>query len=393
VDAKPFGKWPGMLFICSITEDWCRMKVLQVINNLQVGGAEVLLASLIPILRKDFEVTLYMLQSTGTSIECELELSGLDIYCVDNLSVYSPAQVLRLVQHLRNNHYDLIHVHLFPSQLWVALAAFVAGTRIALVTTEHSTNNRRRKPWFHLLDRWMYSQYASIACISEATGDELARWLPELKSKIEIIPNGIQVERFAQAPAFNRDRLGISDGLPVILFVGRFKKEKDHATLLRALAKVPNAQLVLVGDGPCLVDMEALAKILGVADRVHFLGSRQDVHELLKMADIYVHSSLWEGFGIAALEAMASGLPVVASRVPGLTNVIGEAGLFFEPGNDEQLATHLNTLLQCPQLRSELIEKGVARASEFKIEYTAERYASFYYKVMAISNSWSGQPD
>lgn len=360
------------------------MKVLQVINNLQIGGAEILLGNLIPIFRNNgVEVTLYILQSTRSSIECDLVSEGTDIYCTDKSSVYSLTQVFRLVQHLCSNQYDLIHVHLFPAQLWMALAASLTGNRVPLVTTEHNTYNRRRKIWFRGSDRWMYRKYASIACISKATASALVKWLPELENKIEIIPNGISIERFENAPAFNRASINVSADRPVILFIGRFEKQKDHTTLLRALIQVPDAQLVLVGDGSTRPEIEALAEMLGIADRVFFLGCRQDVPQLIKMADIYVHSSLWEGFGIAAIEAMAGGLPVVASRVPGLTDVVGDAGMLFEQGNDRQLAAHLTTLLRSPQLRDKLIEKGCIRAREFGIERTAERYVSFYHRVLS----------
>lgn len=362
------------------------MRVLHVINSLQLGGAEALLSYLVPHLhRRGMAVVLYVLNRTQSPLEQDLVTGGAKVYFSGRASVYSAAHVLHLARHLRHNRYDLGHVHLFPSQLWTAFAARMARLRIPLVTTEHNTHNRRRKPWFRPLDRWMYRQYEAIACNSEATASELVRWLPELARKVHVVRNGIPIEHFREASALCKTRIVGEGDCPIVLSVARFSEQKDHGTLLRALARVPEAHLVLVGDGATRAEMEAATMALGIGDRVHFLGRRQDVPQLIKMADIYVQSSHWEGFGIATVEAMAGGLPVVVSRVPGLADVVGDAGLLFEPGDDQQLAECLNALLQNPQLRSEMGKKSLACAAKFSIEHTADEYVAFYNRVLSTS--------
>lgn len=360
------------------------MKVLQVINSLGIGGAEVLLKDLVPILQKrGIEVDLAILNSTGSYLEYELKKMGISFLPSARSSLYSPCHVSWLSRHLQ--YYNIVHSHLFPSQLWVAMASRLSNAKTKLITTEHSTYNRRRKSWFRPLDKFMYNSYQSIACISSATASALINWIPDITEKVTIVPNGINLERFRTARAASRNEIIQDINCTVILSIGRLQPQKDHATTLRAIAKVPEAQLVLVGDGEMRKHLERLASDLGIANRVHFLGNRQDIPELIKMSDIFVQSSYWEGFGIAALESMAGGLPVIASNVPGLNNIIEGAGLLFPPGDSDALAKAISLLISSPELRNKLSKAGLEKASFFSIEHTADLYIDLYQRYVRNS--------
>jgi glycosyltransferase involved in cell wall biosynthesis len=277
-----------------------------------------------------------------------------------------------------------VHVHLFPAWLWVALAAKAAKVTAPLVTTEHSTHNRRRRRIYRPMDRWVYAQYRCIACISDAAAGALVQWLPEVTGKVRTCPNGVDVESFGNLPAASKyELLSLQESCPVLLSVGRMAHPKDHETVIRALSLIREAHLVLVGVGPMPKEYQKLAQNLGLAQRVHFLGRRADVPQLMKAADIYVQSSRWEGFGIAALEAMASGVPVVATRVPGLAELVGDAGLLFESGDHYQLAGHLSTLLGDDKLRTRLAAAGQVRAATFSLEKTLDCYQTLYQELLA----------
>jgi len=359
------------------------MRVLHVIDSLQVGGAETHLRNIIPQLRKkNIQISIYLLKSTKSFLELDIMKDRTPIYYSNRSSIYSIAHVFDLARHLRDHHYDLIHVHLFPAQLWAAMAVYLVRGKILLITTEHNTYNRRRKSWLRPLDRWMYKQYISIIAISEATANAMEQWLPELNGKITIIPNGIPLDVFSKASPLCKSEITGNDSSPIILCIARFEAQKDHVTILKAMLSIPEAHLVLVGDGLTRTNMEAFAERLGIKGRVHFLGSRQDIPQLIKMADIYVQSSHWEGFGLAAIEAMAGGLPIVASRVPGLMDIIGDAGMLFEPGDYRQLAACINKLIDNHQLCLELSEKSNNRSQNYSIEKTADNYAVFYNKCL-----------
>jgi glycosyltransferase involved in cell wall biosynthesis len=272
--------------------------------------------------------------------------------------------------------YDLVHVHLFPAQLWAVLAAARLHPQLPLVTTEHGSSNFRRRWWLRAFDGWMYPHYKVIACNSEATATELARWCPRIAPKIRMIHNGIPLEDFESAVPVELPRHPRCSAR--VIFVGRFDPPKDHATVLRALAEIPAAELLLVGDGPMRPQVEELARTLNMADRVTFLGRRSDIPGLLKASDIFVHSSSFDGFGIAACEAMAAGLPVVASDVPGLSQVVKGAGVLFSPGDPVALARELQLLLSSPEKCCQLSRLARERARNFGIEKTVDSYIELY---------------
>jgi glycosyltransferase involved in cell wall biosynthesis len=317
-------------------------------------------------------------------LEQSLQNAGVKIHDTGDLPLYSLRQVPALATLLRG--FSLIHVHLFPAQLWMAMASLQSGR--PLVTTEHNTWNARRHWWFRPADMWMYSHYRQIACNSVATADELARWCPNVKRKLVVIPNGIPLEVFHSArPA---DLSGLADGKIKAVFVGRFEPQKDHATLLRALTQAPRVHLILLGDGPLRSTLEQLARDLGVADRVTFAGFRDDVPQILKACDIYVHSTTSDGFGMAACEAMAAGLPVIASDVPGLAQVIAGAGITTPVGDHARLAQALNDLVGSVEKRACMSQASLRRARDFSIERTADSHIEMYENVLQSAFSKTG---
>jgi glycosyltransferase involved in cell wall biosynthesis len=300
-------------------------------------------------------------------------------------NLYSPRQITPLAKLMR--FYDIVHVHLFPAQLWAVLGAALSSTPIPLVTTEHGSSNSRRRWWLRSFDAWLYRHYACVACNSDATAESLVRWCPLVEAKVRVVENGISLEDFERAQPVELD---IPTNAARLVFVGRFEPPKDHATILRALAAIPDVRLLLVGDGPLRMEVEELAKGIGVAERVTFLGKRQDVGRILKASDIYVHSATFDGFGIAACEAMAAGLPVIASDVPGLAQVVDGAGVLFPVGDDVTLAREIQGLLSSPERRREMSNASRKRAQCFSIEKTVEGYLAMYESVLQHESEVSG---
>ncbi len=354
------------------------MRVLQIIDSLKLGGAEVMLTAMAPRFRtRGVVCDVGVLKRTQSPLERSFREQNVTLFYTNVSRLYSPRQIFSLTKFIAG--YDIIHVHLFPAQLWAALAVASLGTGTPLVSTEHNTRHRWRMRRF---DQWMYSFYQHIACISDATAEELVRWCPTTAGKISVIPNGIRLDacetaRSAKLPNVPRD-------VTRLIFVGRFDTQKDHDTILRALVSVPNAHLLFVGDGPKRAKLEGLAQSLGVAQRVTFLGRRTDVAAVLKASDIYVHSTNSDGFGIAACEAMAAGLPVVASDVPGLAELVAGTGILFPVGDDKALAHHLVTLIESPGLRREMSQASVRRARQFSIENTVDGCIRMYQLVLRV---------
>ncbi len=256
------------------------MKVLHVIDSLILAGVEVLLREMLPRMRdRGLDSSIVVLKHLDSPLENALRSEGFPFLSSRGSEIYSPLHVWSLAGHISD--FDVVHSYLFPAQLWVVAAAKLAAKGVPLVTTEQSTQNRRRRRWVRPLDAWMYRNYAAIACNSEGTASNLLEWVPEVESRLSLIYNGVPLERFRNAaPASKNGILPSSNGRPVLMFVARFDPAKDHPTLLRAMRKVPNADLVLVGDGDLRPQMERLARELEIGERVHFLGRRPDIPQL-----------------------------------------------------------------------------------------------------------------
>jgi glycosyltransferase involved in cell wall biosynthesis len=230
----------------------------------------------------------------------------------------------------------------------------------------------------------MYGKYQRIASVGPSTTANLVSWLPNLQDKIIDCPNGINVEVFASASTPGKQALfSVAENTPVILCVGSLGPAKGHDTLLRAISLVPDVVLVVAGVGQLSEQLQVFAESLGIASRVQFLGRRGDVPQLLKAADLYVQPSRWEGCSLAMLEAMAAGKPIIASNIPGLAQVVGEAGLLHPVGDADMLAQHITTLLNDSDLRQRLGAAARQRARMFDIDRTLDCHEKLYKDVVA----------
>lgn len=360
------------------------MRVLQVIDSLRIGGAEVLLRDLAPRLRdRGVHCEVVVLSRSSSQLETSLETQGIAVHDTGVPKLYSLRHVAPLARMM--DGFDVVHVHLFPAQLWAVLAASRLRPRVPLITTEHNTWNARRRWWLRPFDIWMYPHFRSIVCNSEATRQDLVHWCPNIAAKTLVISNGIVVEAFDRAQPATLPTLG--PGVLRTVFVGRFEPQKDHDTLLRAVAMLPSVHLLLLGDGPLRSELEQVVRQLGITERVSFLGFRDDVPAILKACDVYVHSTTSDGFGIAACEAMATGLPVLASDVPGLAQVVEGAGILFPVGNAEILARELNLLAGSSEKRARMSAASRKRAAEFSIERTVDRHLQLYESIVGKSTT------
>jgi len=361
------------------------MTILHVIDSLYPAGAETLVCQLAESMTTHgIQSEIYVLQQTGSRLETECRSRGVAVYYSGIQEVYSPRQVRRLQLHLRKHPYDVIHSHLFPAQLWTALASRLECLRVPLATTEHSTDNRRRRQLWRLLDRWMYGRYDALVGVSDGVSNALSDWIMSKAQPVQTIRNGVMLNVIAEAPITNIKAELAIEGQMLAISVGRCELPKNYRCSLRALARTADLHLAILGDGSLMSQLRCTAETLGIGSRVHFLGHRNDVVSLLKGADFFVQASLWEGFGIAAVEAMAAGLPVIVSRVPGLAEVAGEAGVTFDPENEEELSVCMSMLANDAELRARLSALSRKRAADFDVTTTSARYAGLYRSLVHV---------
>ncbi|MDR1895905.1 MAG: glycosyltransferase [Prevotellaceae bacterium] len=355
-------------------------RVLQVITTLYTGGAEKLLVDSIPLYKsKGIDMALLLLNGTKTPISEELQKQNVTVYSLSNgniKSVYNPFHIFRIIPYLKK--YGIIHVHLFPTLYWVALAKLLSFSNVKLIFTEHNTYNRRmKKRLWSILDKCIYKQYDKIVSITTEVDTRIKCHLSSADDRFKVINNGINLSYF-----FDFQEIKSINPNKTIIQVSAFRPQKDQATIIRALQYLSsNINLLLVGDGENRSKCEDLVKELNMSNRVFFLGIRMDIPQLLKSADIIVLSSHYEGLSLSCIEAMASGKPFIASDVPGLHDVVDGAGLLFPVGDEKKLAEKINSLLSDKDFYEKTAATCLERAKKYDINRMVDQYIELYKEV------------
>lgn len=353
------------------------MKITHVINNLATGGAEKLTIQLaLEAASQGHEVRIVTLNGVTSELRNRLCGSSVKVVTlersVSKWAMYRPSTVLRLAMEFRQNEPDVIHSHLFPAQPFCVVAAALARSRAALVTTEHNTYNRRQGNLLAWIDRLWYRQYQRIICISDAVLEKMRLSAPQSVPRAVVVSNGIEFPD----TSVHVEAAQLTG--PSVLTIGRCALQKGQERLVRALPHCPGVHLYVIGDGELRPKLERLAEELGVAERVRFLGVIADVSRYLYAADVYVQPSLFDGFCLATVEALAHGRPVIVSNVPGLADVVEDAAVKVDASNPAVLAEAICNLLKSPAQREELARRGKARARQFDVRQTAQAYLSVY---------------
>lgn len=361
------------------------MKILQVITSLSTGGAEKLISEIAPMLReKGHQVDVLAFDGADTAFKKVLIDKGIKVYSFGKgCNVYNPIFIFRLAKLMKN--YDIVHTHNTAPQLFAAIGSVLCS--VVLCTTEHNTSNRRRDwKWYAPIDKWMYSRYSKVICISDSTEHNLRDFIKDTSDKICTILNGINIAHYSQAVPIDRSIISKHIERKVIAMVAGFRYQKDQETLIRAFKNLPeDYELWLVGDGERRSIIEQCIKDNKLEDRVLLLGIRSDIPSLLKSVDVVVQSSHWEGFGLAAVEGMAAGKPVIASDVEGLAQVVENAGLLFPLGDDKKLADIIKQLLEDKSYYQQVATKCWERAQMFDIQNMVDAYNEVYEELVKIS--------
>lgn len=359
------------------------MKILHIINNLGTGGAERLISDLLPLMNehKNIEIELLVLNSNNSMFEEKLRSANITIHSL-NTKTKSILNVFKLSKFINNNNYEIVHAHLFPTLYYASIAKlFVKNKKIKFYYTEHSTNNKRRnKSVFKFIEKNIYARFDKVICISIPVKESLQNWIGENKLRAEVIYNGIEHDKFENAKKVNlKEQLKIEKSSKLICMIGRFNEAKDHKTLIDAFSNLEvDTTLILIGSGNTKSYYENYVKSLNIKERVRFVVERDDIPNVLKSIDIFVLSSNWEGFGLVAIEAMASGVPVIASDIDGLKQVVGDGAILFKKNDHKDLLGKLTKVLKSETEYDNLKYKGISRAKEFSINNTSNKYLKLY---------------
>lgn len=365
-----------------------KIKILHVNTSLIAGGVERLLDELLPLIKqnRNFEVELFLLEKSEDEIfEKTLIKNGIKII----YSNYKKKFDIRVLYQLRKliENYDIIHTHIFPSQFYIPIVTIGLKVKPYLITTEHSTDNNRRKyKYLYIIERYLYLKYNKIISISKETQNNLLKWLKLEKRKLKTqkfitIENGVNLKKFSSKNVkieknyFEKERKQ-----RIITMIGRFDVQKDQITLIKAIKDIEDIFLFLVGDGPLKKIAEDITKELNIEDKVKFLGTRKDIPQILKITDISVLSSNYEGFGLVAIESMASNKPIIISDVDGLMQVVGDGGVIFNKKNVDDLKEKIELLIKDKKYYEKVVEKGLKVSKKYDLEKTLNNYLQLYLR-------------
>ncbi len=362
---------------------------MHVVDHLGKGGLENGLVNLVNGLDPDrFEHVVYTMRQLGPN--AERLPRNVRVMCQGKQDKDFPIQVGRLVRDIREVAPDIVH-----SRNWAGIEAVIAGRWVRSCSVVHSEHGlegdaRDKQPLRRTVFRRLAFELAHcVLSVSHQLKELHARRTGFAADRIRVIHNGVDGNRFFPAPATRarvRGELGLAEDEFCIGCIGNLLPVKDHLTMLRAVERI-GAQcrrwrLVIVGEGSERPKLEAfIAEHPACREHVVLTGTSDRVPELLQAMDVYVLPSLSEGISNSLLEAMSSGLPVLATATGGNPEVVvdGESGLLFPVGDDGKLAEQLILLQRQPAMRAQLAQQAIRRMrEEFSIDSMVRKYAQLY---------------
>lgn len=361
-----------------------KRRVLQLVTDLDVGGAPLIVKQLAQGLSDSgYEVMVVGLGGEG-AVGDELRGRSIETHFLNASGVCDVRIFAKLARLIGRFGPDILHSHLVHANVVGRIVGGLMGVG-GIIATIHTAE--QGKQW-HLTAENLTCRLSDITvCVSPSVRQHTQRYSQVPSEKLRVIANGINYHRFAHADPADPAELGLAPDKTTLIFVGRLDAVKNIDMLLRVVERLGdrhNLQCLIVGQGPQHQHLEKLSQQLGIADRVRFIGLRGDVERLLKAADIMIMPSRWEGFGMSALEAMASGVPVVASRTPGLADLIEheQTGLLVDANNLEGFCQTVEKLIVDKDLARRLSQNAQKYAKDFTIQKMVNSYIRLYEKVI-----------
>jgi len=360
-----------------------KKRVLYIIENLSRGGAERVVVDLAQnIDRRRFEPYVCCLREEGV-LAAELKSAGVPVFALHKRRAIDLLMLRRLRRKIREIGADIVHTHLFTANTWGRIAARLAGVP-RIIASEHSADAGRDRVRL-LVDRVLAKYSDAIIAKADAVAEFCRRRIGVNGEKVHVVPNGVDLSKFGTASRFDvRAEMNVSEDAILVAAVGRLAPEKDYSNLINAAAaassEVENLALWIIGSGPLERRLKDEADERGLDGIVDFLGGRDDVPRLLAAPDIFVLSSKREGMPLSLLEAMASGMAVVATDAGGCGEVVenGYNGLLVPPESAEALSKAIVELARDPHARARLGRNALQTVRVYDMENTVGRIERIY---------------
>jgi glycosyltransferase involved in cell wall biosynthesis len=395
-----------------------RLNVMQIIGNLDIGGAQEVVRTLVAYLASD-DCTPVVCTFRDGPLRQDIERLGIMVEVLPPrrysivalpLFIFDMVRIWRsLARFVKKHSVDVIQTHLLRSlDFLVLLLLYTTNLRVVLWTFhsasfELAVDYLPKYKWLLAPKRYSHRAMYRLAAhlvsgfvaISDRVGKAMVEVIGPIGGKITVICNGVDTRKYGPAidRTLVRSQLGLKANARLIIMVGTLKKVKGHCYMIEAMTSLvpryPDLHLLFVGDGELREELQAQVAQLDL-ERIHFLGNRHDVPDLLAASDIFVLPSLWEGLSMALLEAMASGLPIVASEVSGTVQAIipNETGLLVPPGDVQRLTEAIEQLLSNPA-RAQAMGAAARRRveAEFSAQKQADEHLALYHRLLDEASS------
>ncbi|RJR22731.1 MAG: glycosyltransferase, partial [Nitrospiraceae bacterium] len=350
--------------------------------SMPVGGVETQLLSVLSRLNRDrYNVSICCIKDAGVLGEKAAE-AGIKVAALNLMKSnrFSPGIARQIARTIRENNIHVLWTHQYVANLYGRMAVLNAKST-AVVSNFHALYDN---PKMHrrLFNRILSGRTDAIVAVSNAVADDIKYYDRVNAEKIRVIHNGIDLSLFdiTASKTDCRRKLGLPEEAIIVGTIGRLSREKNQRLIIDALVRLPeDVKGLIIGDGPLRKMLEEQG-----GGRFYFPGQMEynQIPVALRAMDVFCSPSLWEGFGIALVEAMAAGIPVVASDLPTHREILGEAGVFVPAQDAEGLAGTLRKLVEDPALKSRLAQKSAERAKVFSVEKTAASYEKLFEEVL-----------
>jgi glycosyltransferase involved in cell wall biosynthesis len=353
-----------------------RARVLYLSHAFMVGGAEEMVLNLVRHLPDRFEPRVTCINQAGPIGE-EIRKTGVPFQVLGlNPGLRRPWHLSGIQRHLRELQPDIVHTFLLTASLYGRLAAMLAHVPIVIGT---EVNIYERKRTHHVFaERLLMRGTDRVLVSAESVRDFYIRQVHADPARVDVIYNAVDWSQLdtTTPPLELRASVGLPADVPLAGIIARLTEQKAHRYLFDAMASTPglaSLHLLVVGDGELRDDLRARVDRLGLSARVHFLGARRDLGNLLAAIDLFVMPSLWEGLPLSMVLAMGAGLSVVATRVAGIPEVVqdGLTGVLVPPADVTALGSAMAKLVSDPLLRRTL---GTAAARFVRPRFGVDRY-------------------
>ncbi len=356
-----------------------RKRILHIIYSLHRGGAERLIETQVLLGdRQRFEYLVCSITGGGDLVEV-IEGAGARVFLLRKRRRGDLTALSGIARLIDREKVDLLHLHNAPGAFWGTLASLCARRRAPIVRTEHRPWLPRELPGlYRSFHRTLAGRAARIVCVSDYVRASHAASFPGLAGRMITIPNGVRLDAFRDLPDPReaRSRFKLPPDTPIVGTIGRLVPVKNHRLLIDAFARVhaerSDAHLAILGDGPLGGQLATHAADLRLSNDISFVKSSPSAEIFLRCLDVFALSSVSEGMPLTLLEAMAAGVPVAATGVGGISEVIenGTDGYLVPPSSPDLLARVISSLLTHPDEASEMGRRGRAKVERY---YGAER--------------------